>query len=112
MSVTVYIDVFCEKNVFFSTFSRIIFRKSENSENALLKITRDVYDINLLGKNFWDVYDVNLLGKKFGRSMAYSWRTNAFKPFLTDKTLWNIKWKQIQIKSFWKFCDTKWKPEI
>ena len=44
--------MFFVKRMFFSTFSRIIFRKSENSENALLKITRDVYDINLLGKNF------------------------------------------------------------
>ena len=43
------------------------------------KIHRSVFrkiTIDLL--YFWDVYDVNLSEKTFGRSMAYSCRTNIF----------------------------------
>ena len=36
-------------------------------------------------RNFWDVYDVNLQEKKFGRSAAYSCRTNFFILFYNFK---------------------------
>ena len=47
--------------------------------NHFRKIHRSVFRkiaIDLL--HFWDVYDVNLWEKNFGRSMAYSCKTNVF----------------------------------
>ena len=60
--------VCCEMNVFFNVFI-----------NHFPKISRSIFrkiTIDLL--YFWDVYDVNLWENVFGRSTAYSCRTNAF----------------------------------
>ena len=47
---------------------------SKIHRSVLRKIIKDVL-------YFWDIYDVNLWEKNFGRSMAYSCRTNIFVPF-------------------------------
>ena len=65
----VYIDMFVEKWMFFFDVFLNHFPKIDRS--VLHKITIDLL-------YFGDVYDVNLWEKAFGRSMAYSCRTNVF----------------------------------
>ena len=61
----IYRYVYCQMNVFFFYFLLNHFPKTH--------------------RNFWDVYDVNLQEKKFGRSTAYSCRTNFFRLFYNFK---------------------------
>ena len=70
MSVTVYIEMLVMKWVFFY-FDIFINHVPKIHRSALHKTTIDPL-------SFWDVCEVNLWGKSFGKSTAYSRRTNAF----------------------------------
>ena len=47
--------------------------------------------------DFWDVYDVSLWEKKFGRSTAYSCRTNVFMSKFLRKNI--LRKNKPQLKS-------------
>ena len=54
--------------------------------SALCQITIDLL-------YFWDVYDINLREKKFGRSTAYSCRTNALYNFIVLRKNNRYSWR-------------------
>ena len=71
-----HVSCWCQKKKIHCTISR---RPKSNVCIHIPKIHRSVLRkimIDLL--YFWDVYDVSLWEKKFGRSSAYSCRTNIF----------------------------------
>ena len=55
----------------------VIVKTNDNSKGVELYVGVEVFP-QIFKMYFWDVYDINLWEKIFGRSMAYSCRTNAF----------------------------------
>ena len=53
-------------------------------------------------------YEEKELHTRYLEACIFLSGTNHFPQII----LWNIKWKQIRIKPFWKFCNTKRKTEF
>ena len=72
-----------------------------------LKISKELVEVHFSRSEifvlyFYDAYDANLWGKKFGRSTAYSCRTNVFIEFhfFMKKNKTQLKTKQLKQNIF------------